>query len=173
MEIVKRKKLKGIAYGIANTFCSRNNDIGGYWAIGILYKAAIKHNSHSFSIDLVNHRCEYSGDGFNAMVKAYCNYMDYLAVRSGLAVSNIESANIDLVFDPSQSKRIVHLGAPEGTALDPYSCEMTIRDDLGVSRSGYCDGLCFPHNPSLSIVLKSSGIGRWHYSLEDSERETP
>ena len=30
------KKLKNMAYGIAESFISRNNDIDGYWALGVI-----------------------------------------------------------------------------------------------------------------------------------------
>jgi len=32
----KRHALKGVAYGLVDTFVSRNNDVSGYWGIGQL-----------------------------------------------------------------------------------------------------------------------------------------
>ena len=31
------KQLKGIAAGLAGTFISRNNDVDGYWGMGVIY----------------------------------------------------------------------------------------------------------------------------------------
>ena len=49
-----RKDLKGIAGGIASSFISRNNDINGYWALGILYKRATEKKLINLKFDILN-----------------------------------------------------------------------------------------------------------------------
>ncbi len=46
------KKLKNIAHGLLGTFLSRNNDIGGYWGIGVLKQYAIRHDLAEIIFDL-------------------------------------------------------------------------------------------------------------------------
>ena len=56
----RRKILKGFAYGLLGTFVSRNNDIEGYWGLGILRLYAEKHKLSTITIDLLKSKVEPS-----------------------------------------------------------------------------------------------------------------
>ncbi|MCF6312382.1 MAG: hypothetical protein L3J39_08015 [Verrucomicrobiales bacterium] len=48
----RRRELKSIASGIAGYCVSRNNDIDGYWAIGVIYNIAIARGSYLVPINI-------------------------------------------------------------------------------------------------------------------------
>ena len=50
----RRKELKNIAGGIVGSFISRNNDIDGYWGLGILYRFANQRQVDMIQLDLLN-----------------------------------------------------------------------------------------------------------------------
>jgi hypothetical protein len=49
-----RKNIKGVALGLLGTFVSRNNDIDGYWDIGVLRLYSEKHHLSTLTFDLLN-----------------------------------------------------------------------------------------------------------------------
>lgn len=52
--MIRRKQLKNLAYGIAGRFTSRNNDLNGYWALGILYSAAEDAGTNRVRLDIIS-----------------------------------------------------------------------------------------------------------------------
>ena len=52
--MARRRELKSIASGIAAHCVSRNNDIGGYWAMGIIYGIANERGVDSVSVDIMS-----------------------------------------------------------------------------------------------------------------------
>lgn len=48
------KELIDVILGIVNSFNSRNNDLQGYWALGVLYRFAKYNNVQSLKFDLLN-----------------------------------------------------------------------------------------------------------------------
>jgi hypothetical protein len=51
------KNLKGIAGGILGSFLSRNNDLDGYWGMGILRLLAQEHGVEMVYLDLLAGTC--------------------------------------------------------------------------------------------------------------------
>jgi hypothetical protein len=49
----RRKAFQDAARGLLGAFVSRNNDVGGYWAIGKLYAHARRSRSPEVRIDLI------------------------------------------------------------------------------------------------------------------------
>lgn len=140
----KRKLLKGLACGIASRFVSRNNDIDGYWALGVLYAAATAADSKSVHLDLLNRT---SAPSFRHSTKVLAEFNDYLdgsLSKLGLA-GYVFSGTIDLEFDsdrlpPSARGR-------KSTWGEPFACYVTLIDDLGRSRTGVKFGYCGQHDP--------------------------
>ena len=52
----RRRELKGVAYGMAGKFVSRNTDLDGYWAIGVMYRSANDNGTDRFVLNLLTGR---------------------------------------------------------------------------------------------------------------------
>ena len=50
---MNRRELKNLAIGIARFCVGRNNDIGGYWAVGVLYRQALAEEMGSIILDVL------------------------------------------------------------------------------------------------------------------------
>ena len=56
-----RNKLRGVAHAVLGSFISRNNDIDGYWALGLLRSFADTAGVAELRFDLVTGTAEPSG----------------------------------------------------------------------------------------------------------------
>jgi len=70
-----RNELKGISAGIASSFISRNNDVDGYWAIGILYKIASESGDNKFTLNLLSGESSPNFKYSNRVSQPYHNYL--------------------------------------------------------------------------------------------------
>lgn len=52
--MARRRELKCVASGIAQYCVSRNNDLGGYWGLGVLYRLAQKMAVDSLQVDFMS-----------------------------------------------------------------------------------------------------------------------
>ena len=140
--MAKRKTLKGIAHGLLGTFVSRNNDIGGYWGLGVLRQFANRISVRSLELDLLRS----SGD-HPVLQEVETRYRNRLLDALGsarIAPTEIEGAKIGIFF----ADEIDFPDAVHSTRGKPYKCTVTLtrRDGIAVSaeRIGYCDA----HDPS-------------------------
>ena len=140
-----RKELRGVAAGIAGHFVSRYNDVNGYWALGLFYKAAVDAGQNFFKLNILSGEStpefRYSkrvSSDFHEML------LKQLAAR-GFDELNVLSAIVELEFDvelPEQRKYIkTNLG-------EIFSCRVVITDDLNKQRSFEETGRCRQHDPS-------------------------
>ncbi len=51
--MARRKEIVGVAHGVISSFNSRNNDVGGYWAIGQLKSFAATNGLDSITFNLL------------------------------------------------------------------------------------------------------------------------
>lgn len=71
----RRKEIRGISSGIASSFVSRNNDIDGYWAMGIFYQMASTEGENNFVLNLVTRE---SSPKFRFSKRVALPYHEYL-----------------------------------------------------------------------------------------------
>jgi len=60
----QRNALKGIAYGLVSTFTSRNNDLNGYWSLGMLRLYAQQQRTDAVLIDLLSTNRDIPSNAF-------------------------------------------------------------------------------------------------------------
>lgn len=94
----RRKQLKGLACGIASRFASRNNDIDGYWALGLLYSAAVAVGTNSLRLDLVNETAEPSFKYSARLLSQLNHYLQDRLAKLDLT-GYVFAATIDVVFN--------------------------------------------------------------------------
>jgi hypothetical protein len=50
---MKRREMDALAYSLCQFICSRNNDINGYWGIGVLCSAHLRDRRDQFSFQII------------------------------------------------------------------------------------------------------------------------
>ncbi len=137
--MTKIRELKGISCSIADTSISRNNDVSGYWGLGMLYKEAITHGTLHVAMSLLTGLTEPAAPVSQTMV---ARYADYLSRR--LAGLQIRGAHISVSFRTA----ILHAPALTGTDGDPFVCTVTLIATTGQIYSCSRAGRCRPHSSS-------------------------
>lgn len=101
--MAKRNKLKGIAAGLLGTFISRNNDLNGYWALGVLYQEANENNSNELTIDLFAQTSSPPINCINEVCNRYQAFIYDQMARQGLETERLKQAHIEIEFNASQA----------------------------------------------------------------------
>ncbi len=140
----RRRQLKGIASGIASKFISRNNDVDGYWALGLFYKTAFESGKTVFILNLV------TGDSspyfkYSARVaKQYYCFLQEQMNKLGFDDYQITDAVIEVMFDvPPTKRQIIY----KHTWGDPLICKVSLTDDLNRTWQSEFRAWCGKHDP--------------------------
>ena len=135
--------MRGVAAGAAQKFISRYNDIRGYWALGILYKAAVDADADSLVLNLRSGISEPSFPESKALAAHYYNYILEQLLARGFSESHVTDAYIELGFNvaPTPRQRV------QWTWGEPFLCRVCIVDDLERTRSFAVRGWCGVHDP--------------------------
>lgn len=139
-----KANIKNLAYGLLGTFVSRNNDIGGYWSLGVLRLYAEHNGLEKVIIDLLHPTLELAYK--SPVVQAEETYGRWLRNRlteKQLDVRLIAEAKVHVRFSTFRE----FPNAIRDTRGEPYHCTVTIsrrdRKPYVVSKVG----VCAPHDP--------------------------
>jgi hypothetical protein len=139
----KRKELKGVAAALAGRFISRNNDVDGYWALGILYIVATKDKSNRLSLNILEG--ESSPTFWHS--KRLCLPLHDLLLHQlfirGFEEFQVISAIVEIKFDVSPTAKEIMFKHTWGEA---FSCQVIITDDLNIQRTFTERGWCGKHD---------------------------
>jgi hypothetical protein len=94
-----RKQLKNLANGLLGTFVSRNNDINGYWGLGLLRLYAAQRSLQTVSIDLLSQGLEK--EQISPIDIAWRNYRKWLFEKlsdAGIDPMELRAAEIRIRF---------------------------------------------------------------------------
>lgn len=135
--MARRRELKSIARGLAWHCLSRNNDINGYWGVGMICLLARKRDCSEITIPifprtfLSEHEAEFRDqvthrlDGWSFPLKDL-----------------VESCLISFGFEPHS------VFAPRGQRYR-VTCSATLIDDMGKQHAASAQTLCFAHDPAF------------------------
>ena len=140
----RRKELKGISSGIASSFISRNNDVDGYWAMGILYKIAFESGDNKFTLNLLSGESSPKFKYSKRIAKPYHEYLLNQLEKKGLEEYQIAAAIVELDFNISHTKKHKMFHWTWG---EPFMCRVTVSDDLGKKHIHEEYGWCGKHDP--------------------------
>lgn len=147
----RRKELKGIASGIASRFASRNNDVDGYWAMGILYKLAYERDGNQFVLNLMTNESSPPFKHAQKVAEPFFDFLQRQLLKKGFEEHQITKAIIELEFNVAPTKRQIIYKQTWG---EPFVCRVSITDDLNkkhvYEERGWC-GLHDPHKEHRSI----------------------
>lgn len=146
--MAKSDSLKSVIYGLVHSFTSRNNDVKGYWALGKLYRLALKNNSKRIEIDLLNRTMTYSDFQFNGMIDHYRLYIEKQMSNLCLYFELLSNAKIEIVFEDNPPKLSLNLLTLRGK---PFSCTGTFTYKKNKCYKGTIVGFCSPHDPTIEF----------------------
>lgn len=153
--MARRRELKNIANGVLSSFNSRNNDVDGYWGIGMLCLFAKNHEMSEVRFDLMRRESSAAPSPIGPLAAHYREKLDHLLEIRGLPSTWIKSAKLSVCFDAPFEHKFNYFGSALGGK--PYMCTLEIIDDLGRKHGARTGGNCWPHNPK-----KESRSGRWN-----------
>lgn len=138
------KRLRNVAAGLLSSFVSRNNDVEGYWAPGLLYTAASAAGSSAILLDLLGAEAMPSAP---AAVTAARNDREFLRRalrREGIAIDQVVQAQVELRFDTPARPMSGHYCS----GGEPFDCTVLLRLAGGAVAKRDEHGRCRRHDPS-------------------------
>ena len=136
--MARRRELKCIASGLAHHCVSRNNDIFGYWGVGILHRLAKERVVESLSIPVMSSASSESPGPELRSFKA--SFLErFQAARHGL-VRRVETIEVEFRFERHSYCKV------RGQCARA-TCTVHLIDDLGKRRSASASTFCYPHDP--------------------------
>jgi hypothetical protein len=137
-------RLTNIAAGLCGSFASRNNDLGGYWAIGKLRSLTEQYSQNAASLDLLAPSMQPASSEFVQVLANYHLLLQKLASRSGIRFEAITAAYISVNFSPQPWPRAIYYKQQWGEQfLVTVTISADARADGIISHAGYCR----PHDP--------------------------
>ena len=140
----RRRELSGIAGGLVNSFVSRNNDVGGYWAIGKLCAHSLRAAAKELSIDLLAKRIGPPNPEFEPMLDKYAAWLLAASGKQRLLGQIITAAEVRISFDSQLEPD------PMSSSINgyyPFRCTVTLTDEPGHGHVGQLSGFVLPHDP--------------------------
>jgi hypothetical protein len=137
-------RLKGIAHGLLGTFASRNNDIDGYWGLGILRLHAEGVHLSELTIDLLSQEqilVPYSPLAITR--KKYHRWLTDALTKAGMEVGQLKSAKIKVMFSTFDE----FPNTIRDTRGQPYLCTVELTGVNGVTYTASKLGCCALHDP--------------------------
>jgi hypothetical protein len=136
--MARRKDLSGAAFGVLGTFVSRNNDVGGYWALGKLYAHARANDVHDVHVDLLTQSITPPSGQFDEMIAFLRERLARQLAARGVPLDWLKGAEIALSFGGEKSAN---------RAGDTFEVVVALTDDREQRREARNRGACWPHDP--------------------------
>lgn len=127
----RRIQFKGICHDILDSFVSRYNDIGGYWALGIYARFLMRHREETLHLNLSHGKAVPEDRHFNISAAYYWQAILQVMAANKMPESWLKDACIKFKIDNS----------------DYAYCSIEIESDLNKIFSYERSVLVFPHNP--------------------------
>ena len=136
-----RRRLDSVAYGVSHAFVARDNDVDGWWALGLIL-AGFPPGDPDLRIDLLTGEAipEPEADNLHALGPAWSSYLFWSIERHGVPRSAVRSATLDVSFDRTVG---IQSHIPDLAVRDhPFRCVVAIGDDRGLVHTSQIEGQC-------------------------------
>ncbi len=137
--------MKAIASGIASSFSSRNNDVDGYWGLGIFYKEAIDSGSNVFSLNLISGESTPVFKYSKRIASHYYASLLHIMKNIGFVEVQVVDAIIEVEFNTIPTKKQIMYKSTWG---EPFVCKVSLTDDNNRVWSSEFREWCGQHNPN-------------------------
>lgn len=146
--MVGRKHLRTVAGGLLGTFTSRNNDIDGYWGLGVLRLYAEQRDVETLEIDLLsNVSAEPTGSPLRICERSYRSWFCSALSHRLISPKELSSAYIRIRFSTfDEFPNIIR-----STRGEPYVCVVSITSEHGTEYSISRVGVCAGHDPRKEL----------------------
>ena len=124
----KIKTLKSVSYGLNDHFLSLYNRINGYWALGVLYKEALRTGSQAITFDLLNKSVYPQNINAKETLEYSQKYLFRLLDSHHLDISKIKKVFIVIKFDRKPTNLDLNLRPMFG---NPLICKTILVDIKG------------------------------------------
>lgn len=141
--MAKRNQLKNVASGLLGYFGSRNNDISGYWGMGVMSLYAEMLSVDSITFDLIKANSAPHIPELNGFVMLLSTKFFTMVEQAGLSSQNVTQANITVNFNQPFDEKLHYWRSALGK---PYINRIEITHDLGGQYFAVSGGNCFPHS---------------------------
>lgn len=139
-----RKEFRGVANDMVDSFVSRNNDVGGYWAMGKLYKHAKDRKTGTVFVDFKNGEIAPPSLEYQHMAEHHMSVLRWQMYARNMPPYWIKKARAFVSFYPTFAGSSLHLAH----GYDAYVCVLEIKSDMGRTYSATRRGRCWPHDPT-------------------------
>ncbi|HWW70105.1 MAG TPA: hypothetical protein VN089_09205 [Duganella sp.] len=129
------KKLRHVAGGVVGSFTHRNNDVGGQWALGLLYRDAPE-NRHVM-LDLMAFDAVPSTGIARTVARNYGQFLRRAAIRHGMSPDELAAARVEVWFNAD-----LQLSWGGDYIGDPFKCVVTLTLKTGQMVAQQSVGRC-------------------------------
>lgn len=156
-----KARLLNLLKGVVGSFCSRNNDIEGYWAIGKFCRHAFQKNSNQISLNLFENSLKDEMPNIDLMKKYYHSLLIKLLEKHAYPSNYIKSMMLELEFNIEQTDSVKIYEVTRGNL---YKCTCIATDIKGIEYKFALYGYCEPYDPNKEFksgrvrLYNNSGI---------------
>ena len=144
----RRSELWHVARGVLTSFVSRNNDIDGYWGIGVLAKLAQQRGCLQLELHLLPEGGATKETSVSRAASKYSAF--FISQLSKLRVPTewLASATITFRFPAHDASPCY---ARTHAKEQPFECILSVTDNRAVRHSFAWSGWCWPHGAAPEI----------------------
>lgn len=139
MGMIAKSKFNHTAAGLLSKFISRNNDIDGYWGLGVLYTQA-RTSANRVAFDLLGGSAQPASPVSVSVARTWALYLRVALARHGLTSQALVIASVDVEFGLPLPKRPLYI--PHG---DPFVCTVRLVSTDGREFTRQVIGYCLPY----------------------------
>lgn len=146
MKSVRLWELQSVAHDIACACVGRNNDLNGYWALGILMAVARDREIERIEFDLLLGTASQADERLIDLGPVYSGLLFKQMERRKIARRRIVRAAVGFSFDFGRSRP-----SPFSDQLveHPFAVTVTIHDHSTLVHEECKKEWCWPHNPEF------------------------
>ncbi|RYE40855.1 MAG: hypothetical protein EOP24_39180 [Hyphomicrobiales bacterium] len=141
----RRAELQGVANDFVHWFLSRNNDAGGYWAVGKLRRFCEQHDFNTLNLKIWPYAVLPIAEPASDWEQSYSQVLSALVAGHRLPKSCLVAGSLALGFEALNGVRAV--GSSE--AGTRFQLTLELFADTGKKYRASGVGNCLPHNPNI------------------------
>lgn len=138
--MIAKSKFNHTAAGLLSKFISRNNDIEGYWGLGVLYTEA-RASANRVTLDLLEETAQPASPVCVGAARTWARYLRLALARHGISAQALSAASVSIEFALALPIRPRYI--PYG---DPFVCLVHLRSADGREFIRRTTGYCLPHD---------------------------
>lgn len=139
-----RSRLKHAAAGLLGSLISRNNDINGYWAPGLLYRDTSA-PPHLMELDMLTVSSQPSSHSGTLVAACYAAFLRDALEKQAFGWHKLTQATIKFQFNAAVSDP--HFNYP--CAGDPFICTVSLHTSCGLMATVSARARCYPYRFAL------------------------